>query len=95
MKKSITHGINEAKKRFDPKIVNAVVRRIGRESIHDVVDHGIDGGFGGFIYYTDTVRRSLASVKFYNTYKKIILNMAEDLASDMGEDMITMVQGFN
>jgi hypothetical protein len=37
-------------------LIHAVVSRIGKESIEDVINHGIDGGFRGFIYYTDTVK---------------------------------------
>lgn len=71
-----------------PKLVNAVISRIGMDSVEDVVNHGIDGGFNGFIYYKDTV-------KFFNTHKKDILAMAKDMADSLGEDMLTMIAGFN
>jgi hypothetical protein len=69
-------------------LINAVIDRIGLDSVEDVVNHGINGGFGGFIYYSDTVA-------FFKKYKKDILRMAENMASDLGEDMITMIQNFN
>ena len=36
------------------RLINAVVSRIGKDSINDVMNHGIDGGFNGFIYYSET-----------------------------------------
>ena len=30
-------------------LINAVYSRIGKDSIEDVVNHGINGGFNGFI----------------------------------------------
>lgn len=69
-------------------LINAVINRIGIDSIEDVNNHGIDGGFSGFIYYTDTVN-------FYNRHKKDILKMAENMASELGEDLLSMIQSFN
>jgi hypothetical protein len=71
-----------------PKLLNAVISRVGMESVEDINNHGIDGGFNGFIYYKDTV-------KFFNTHKKDILAMAKDMSESLGEDMLTMIQGFN
>lgn len=70
------------------RLINAVIDRVGLDSVEDINNHGINGGFGGFIYYTDTV-------KFFKTYRKDILAMAEDMANDLGEDMLSMVGGFN
>jgi hypothetical protein len=70
------------------KLVRAVVRRIGRDSIEDVNRHGIDGGFGGFIYYTDTV-------KFWKAYKPDILEIANRIADDLGQGVLEMIRGFN
>ncbi len=69
-------------------LINAVVSRIGKESIEDVNSQGIDGGFGGFVYYKDTVN-------FYAKYKKDILKMAEEMAESLGEDMLSMIANFN
>ena len=69
-------------------LINAVINRIGMDAVQDVNNHGINGGFSGFIYYSDTV-------KFFKTYKKDILKMAENMASELGEDMITMISNFN
>ena len=54
----------------------------------DVINHGIGGGFHGFIYYSDTV-------DFFNKNKDDILKMAKDQAEDFGMSMTEMVQGFN
>lgn len=68
-------------------LINAVISRIGMDSINDVINYGIDGGFHGFIYYADTH-------KFALTYKKLIVQMLEETASDLGEDTVKMVSGF-
>ena len=69
-------------------LINAVIRRIGMDSVEDVRNYGIDGAFNGFIYYTDTAR-------FYRRHKKDILRLAQEMASDIGEDMLQMIGGFN
>jgi hypothetical protein len=53
----------------------------------DVTRNGIDGGFGGWIYYVDTVR-------FYNRNRTAIIEMAIDQAEEFGIDMLEMIQGF-
>lgn len=69
-------------------LINAVINRIGTDSVEDVLRGGIDGGFHGFIYYKDTVA-------FYRRHKADILDMANDMASDMGENVLEMIGGFN
>jgi hypothetical protein len=70
------------------QLIRAVVRNIGEESIADVNNNGIDGGFNGFIYYIDTV-------KFFKRHKKDILKMAEEMVAQLGDGgMFKMVQGF-
>lgn len=74
-------------------LIRAVVRQIGgwgsfKESAHDIVNHGIDCGFSGFIYYNDTV-------KFTRANKDAILALARDKASDFGESsLICFLGGF-
>ena len=80
------------KTHIDEKLARAVVRQFGgfesfQESAEDVANHGIDGGFGGFIYYTDTV-------KFFRNNRTEICGFAENMASDLGEDMLAMIGGF-
>lgn len=68
-------------------LINAVVNRIGKEYIMDVVNHGIDGGFNGFIYYSDTH-------SFAMRYRKMIVKLLEDTADQLGEDVVNMVSHF-
>lgn len=53
----------------------------------DISNHGIDGGFGQFVYYKDTV-------KFFDDNKTDILAMLNELADDLGEDAFTLVANF-
>jgi hypothetical protein len=79
---------------IDEKLVRAVVKQLGgwesfKTSAPDITNHGIDGGFGRFIYYTDTV-------KFAQENKKEILRLAEEMARDMGEvNAYQLIAGFN
>ena len=68
-------------------LINAVVSRVGRDSIMDVVNHGIDGGFNGFIYYEETH-------KFAMRYRKLIVKLLEEQAADLGEEVVSMVSNF-
>ena len=68
-------------------LINAVYSRIGKESIMDVVNHGIDGGFNGFIYYVDTHA-------FAMRYRKLIVKMLEEMSESLGEDVVAMVGSF-
>lgn len=69
-------------------LINAVINRIGMDSVQDVVNHGIDGGFNGFIYTKDTV-------SFWQRHRKDIMKLAQDMASGLGENIIEMIGGFN
>jgi len=69
-------------------LIRAVVRNVGRESISDINNHGIGGGFGGFTYYDDTV-------KFFKAHKKAILSLLKAMSEDLGEGMFELVAGFN
>lgn len=74
-------------------LIRAVVRQSGdweqfKESALDVVNHGADTGCNsGFIYYTDTV-------KFYNAYRDLILQLAGNMAEEFGQSTINMIQNF-
>lgn len=75
-----------------PELAKAVIRQFGgwesfTESAEDVSRHGIDGGFGGFIYYSDTVA-------FAEKYRSLIVNRLEELADGLGEDVVNMVSNF-
>ena len=76
-----------------PSLVRAVVKQLGgwesfKESAPDITNHGINGGFHGFIYHTDTVA-------FAKRHKRDIAAMAADQAYDFGTTTLEMIQGFN
>ena len=68
-------------------LINAVVSRIGKESIMDVVNYGIGGGFSGFTYYSDTHN-------FAIKYRKQITKLLEESADGQGVDIVEMVCSF-
>lgn len=71
-----------------PSLTRAVIRQTGRENLPDIDRHGVDGGFTGFTYYSDTVA-------FAKRHKAdIMARLAED-AESMGEaGVIVMLSGF-
>lgn len=68
-------------------LINAVISRIGMNSVQDVVNHGADSGFNGFIYYSDTVA-------FASRYRSIIVRLLEEQANELGEEVVAMVSNF-
>lgn len=57
------------------------------EQIRDAGEHGADGGWPGFTYYSDTV-------KFFKANRAHVVKLVEEMASDMGESPVDMVAGF-
>lgn len=84
--KTLSKVLRENADRKD--LINAVIDNLDIEQIEDININGIDGGYGKFVYYADTV-------KFYEQNKKEIISMAKDMASDMGENLLVMIGGFN
>ncbi len=73
-------------------LVRAVVRQMGGwqsfcDSAPDICAHGIDGGFHGFIYNSDTE-------SFARRNRSAIAQMAQEQASDFGTSVTEMIQGF-
>ena len=68
-------------------LINAVVDRIGIDRVEDVNNHGISGGFNGFIYYVDTHA-------FAMRYRKLIVKMLEQQADEFGLEVVEMVSNF-
>jgi hypothetical protein len=68
-------------------LINAVINRVGMDSLPDIRNHGIDGGFSGFIYYNDTHA-------FAMRYRKLIVKLLEEQANEMGEEVVSMVSNF-
>lgn len=85
-----------AKVRGLPKgLATAVIRQHGgwqslKEDAINFANHGVDGGYSGFICYSETV-------EFAKKYRALIVELAESEASDQGfgTDVIEMIQGFN
>jgi hypothetical protein len=68
-------------------IINAVINKIDLNSVEDINNHGIDGGFSGFIYYSETH-------SFAMRHRQTIISMLENDAADFGQDIVEMVSGF-
>ena len=83
-----------SKSHIDAALVRAVVKQSGGwsefdQTARDVCTGGADGGFHGFIYYTDTV-------KFAKAHKAELIQLAKDMADDMGEkSAYALIAGFN
>jgi len=74
-------------------LIRAVVRQMGgwesfKESAPDIARHGIDGGFHGFIYYSETI-------PFAKQNRKDILELATQQAEDFGSGLVEMIKGFS
>lgn len=89
------------------KQTNKLYRRVIAEIVEDSNDHSGDnlqekiqsrlrdishgcqtGIVSSLIYYSDTSQ-------FFRTYKKEIVELAEELATDIGEQVLTMIANFN
>jgi hypothetical protein len=73
-------------------LIRAVVRQSGgwdsfQESAHDMAS-SIDAGFGGWIYYSDTI-------KFASANRDAIAKLAESDSEECGIGVLEMVQSFN
>jgi hypothetical protein len=73
-------------------LIRAVVRQMGgwesfTQSAPDICRGGIDGGFHGFIYYTETE-------PFSKRNRREISEMAEAQANDFGMEVSAMIRGF-
>lgn len=54
----------------------------------DVVNHGADAGFSGFIYYSETS-------DFTQKHKPEIIALAKDMAEIQGLNLLAFIQSFN
>jgi uncharacterized protein YggL (DUF469 family) len=68
-------------------LINAVINRVGIDAVNDINNYGIDGGFGGFIYYSETH-------PFAMRHRKAIVSWLEETACSLGEDVVSMVSHF-
>lgn len=73
---------------MNEKLIKAVIKQLGgKESLKDVCNHGANCGFPGFTYYSDTIA-------FFRKNKKEIIELSEDMANDLGEDVTNMIKNF-
>ena len=74
-----------------PRLVRAVLRQLNgdaKDSLQDIANHGVDGGFHGFIYTADTVA-------FFKRNRKDIVALVHSMAEELGEIPVEMVTLFN
>ena len=82
--KDVLEGVEDYKK----PVIRAVIKTIGKESIEDVINHGADSGFSGFIYHKETCA-------FYAKYRQQINQWIKDYAKELDEEAVSMVVNFN
>lgn len=91
MKKTLKNFIEYSS--IDAGLIRAVIRQSGgwqsfQESAPDIANHGIAGGFGGWIYYTETCQ-------FYAKNQGAIVALVEQWANDSNLSPIDFVAGFH
>jgi len=69
------------------RLVRAVILQTGKENLRDIAEHGVNGGFSGFIYHSDTVA-------FFKRNRREIAELVNSMAEDLGENPVEMVCGF-
>ena len=72
------------------KLINAVLKQLGyKEYLESIYKHGINGGYSGFIYYTETHKLAMKN-------RKSIIALLEELAFHLYDnDVVEMVKSFN
>ena len=82
---------------MNKKLINAVIENLGYDNkndpeliqqLKDISNYGIDGGFGGFIYYSETT-------SFFNENRKEIIELVKEMSFEFGDGMIEFVASFN
>jgi len=77
----------------NPSLTRAVVESLGgieeaRSVFRDVVAHGADSGFSGFVYYSDTCA-------FFRRHRKVIVERLEEDAESFGVTVEGLISGFH
>ena len=72
------------------KLINAVLKQLGyKEYLESIYKNGINGGYSGFIYYTETHQFAIKN-------RKSIIALLEELAFHLYDnDVVEMVKSFN
>ena len=77
-------------------LTSAVIKQLGyeeleneelRSTLEDITNHGAGGGFGGFIYYSETNQ-------FARENMHLILDQVKELADALGETPLEMISSF-
>ena len=77
-------------------LTNAVIEQLGfeeleneelRSTLQDITNNGADGGFGGFIYYSETNQ-------FARENMHLIMDQVKKLADAFGETPLEMISSF-
>ena len=87
--KSTARAIEESN--IPPRLVRAVLRQLNgdaKDSLQDIANHGVDGGFHGFIYCKDTIA-------FFKRNRADIVALVHNMAEEMEENALEMVALFN
>jgi hypothetical protein len=83
--------------KMNKKLINAVIENLGYDDLNDpdciedlrnITNHGIDCGYGGFVYYSETT-------SFFNENRKEIIELVKEMSFEFGEGMIELVASFN
>lgn len=70
-----------------PRLTRSILRKLDRDQLADVARHGADAGWNGFTYYHETGQ-------FFKSHKADIIEMAKQMADELGESTIGMIRGF-
>ena len=69
-------------------LIQAIFKTLTKDNLKDVSNYGIDGGFSGFIYYSETSA-------FYRKFRKIINEMVLNSCKELGyKSPIEMILSF-
>lgn len=81
---------------IDGELINAVKKQAGlnwsefQDYLENIANspYGAAGGFSGFTYYNETS-------EFWRKNRRLITERMEDLANELGENLMSMVLSFN
>ena len=79
---------------MEQRLIDSVIAQLNCEddeldsTMSDIRNHGADGGFSGFIYYSETC-------KFARENMAEIYRHAKNQAAELGIDPLEMIAGFN
>lgn len=69
------------------KMIRSVKRELTKTERQDLLKHGISGAFGNYVYTSDTMA-------FYKKHADAIWELLEEMAEDINESPLTIIQNF-